>query len=488
MRNLNDILEGVKVLELKGNSDILISSIELDSRAVKSNSLFAAIKGSQSDGHTFIPTAIANGAIAILCEDLPTELQKDCVYIQVASSSKALALLASNFYNNPSSDLQLVAVTGTNGKTSVATLLYQLFTDLGYVCGLLSTVENRISNRIISATHTTPHAVAINALLAEMRDASVSFCFMEASSHAIHQDRIYGLNFAGAIFTNLTHDHLDYHKSFKEYLLAKKLLFDQLPSSAFALSNADDKNGRVMLQNTKADKKYYAITSGADFVGRVLESDVTGMVLNFNMHELHVKQIGAFNAYNLLAVYATALLLGQNETEVLVALSTLKGAEGRFEYCISPNSKLIGIVDYAHTPDALKKVLETISAMNMRRNKVITVVGCGGDRDKTKRPLMAAISAKMSTKLILTSDNPRTEDPKTILDEMSQGIGVVDKKKVLIIENRREAIRTACMLAEAGDIVLVAGKGHEKYQDIMGVKHPFDDKEELVNAFTELNK
>lgn len=488
MKNLNDILEGVKLLELVGENDSLISSLELDSRAVKKNSLFAAIKGSQSDGHSFISTAIDKGASFILCEDLPEELLADVVYIKVQSSSKALALMASHFYNKPSSDLKLVAVTGTNGKTSVATLLYQLFTDLGYVCGLLSTVENRISNKIISATHTTPNAVAINALLSEMREASVSYCFMEASSHAIHQDRIYGLNFAGAIFTNLTHDHLDYHKTFKDYLLAKKLLFDQLPSSAFALSNADDKNGRIMLQNTSAAKKYYAITSPADFVGRVLESDVTGMVLNFNMHELHVKQIGAFNAYNLLAVYATALLLDQEETEVLVALSTLKGAEGRFEYCISDKTKVIGIVDYAHTPDALKKVLETISAMNMRRNKIITVVGCGGDRDKTKRPLMAAISAKMSTKLLLTSDNPRTEDPKLILDEMYQGVGVLDKKKVLIIENRREAIRTACMLAEDGDIVLVAGKGHEKYQDIMGVKYPFDDKEELVNAFTELNK
>ncbi|MFT5306674.1 MAG: UDP-N-acetylmuramoyl-L-alanyl-D-glutamate--2,6-diaminopimelate ligase, partial [Chitinophagales bacterium] len=403
-------------------------------------------------------------------------------------SSKALGRAASNFYDNPSEKLKLLAITGTNGKTSIATMLFQLFGKLGYMCGLLSTVENKIGNKIIPATHTTPHPIAINALLAEMLEQGCSYCFMEASSHAIVQQRTYGLDIDGAIFTNLTHDHLDYHKTFKEYLKAKKGLFDQLGKNAFALSNADDKNGLVMLQNTKAKKFLYAISGSADFSGRVIESDFNGMMLNVNGKELHVKMIGGFNAYNLLAVYGAATLLGEDEIEVLVAMSTIEGAEGRFEYILSPKQRIVGIVDYAHTPDALKKVLETVNQLNTQSNQVICVVGCGGDRDKTKRPLMAAIAAKLSTKAIYTSDNPRTEDPNVILEEMQAGVSVIDRKKVLVIENRRQAIKTACMLANKEDIILVAGKGHENYQEINGAKAHFDDMEELEEAFKELNK
>lgn len=487
MKKLVDILTAIKVKEIVGSRDKEILQLTLDSREVEEGTLFVAIKGSQVDGHAYI-SGISEKAAAIVCESLPQEFDDSCTYIVVENSSQALGDLASSFYDNPSKKLKLVAVTGTNGKTSIATMLFQLFTKLGYQCGLLSTVENKIGSRVIDATHTTPHAIAINALLAEMVDAGCSHCFMEASSHAIDQNRTHGLDFDGAIFTNLSHDHLDYHKTFKHYLKAKKGLFDNLSKGAFALSNADDKNGKIMLQNSEARKFFYAISGNADFSGRVIESDFNGMMLNINGKELHVKMIGGFNAYNLLSVYGAALLLDEDETEVLIAMSTIEGAEGRFEYTLSEEERIVGIVDYAHTPDALKKVLETINQLNIRSRQLITVVGCGGDRDKTKRPLMAAIAAKLSTKAIYTSDNPRTEDPQAILKDMQDGISVLDKKKVLVIENRKQAIKTACMLAETEDIILVAGKGHENYQDINGVKSHFDDKEELEEALKELNK
>lgn len=414
MKTVNEIVKGVEILEQKGAAKQAVFSVELDSRNCKTNSLFVAVPGTLVDGHTYINKAISLGATTIVCQTLPTQLDENILYIKVADSSLALGIIASNFYGNPSSKLKLVAVTGTNGKTSIATMLFQLFTKLGYTCGLLSTVENKIGNEIIPATHTTPHAVAINALLAQMVDKGCTYCFMEASSHAIHQNRLSGLALDGAIFTNLTHDHLDYHNTFKDYLIAKKALFDHLPKTAFALSNADDKNGQIMLQNTVAKKMYYAIKGVADFTGRILESDFNGTLVNFNGKELHIKLIGQFNVYNVLAVYGAALLLGQDETEVLIALSTIEGAEGRFETTVSAKDKIVAIVDYAHTPDALKKVLETIQQINAAGNQVITVVGCGGDRDKTKRPLMGAIAAKLSSKAILTSDNPRSENPATI--------------------------------------------------------------------------
>jgi len=488
LKQLDNILSGIKVINVVGNTNIPISFLELDSRNVKKNGLFIAIKGSLTDGHNYIAQAEENGASAIVCQKLPANLNPKITYILVENSSKTLGLIASNFYDNPSSKIKLIAVTGTNGKTSITTMLFHLFKQLGYVCGLLSTVENKINNEVIPSTHTTPHAIAINLLLAKMVDAGCTYCFMEASSHAIHQNRMFGLDIDGAIFTNLTHDHLDYHHSFKEYLLAKKALFDNLKPTAFALSNADDKNGRIILQNTKAEKNYYAIKGNVDFSGRVIESDFSGMILNINNKEIHVKLIGGFNAYNILAVYGCAILLEQDETETLIALSTIEGAEGRFDYILSPNDKIVGIVDYAHTPDALKKVLETITQINNKGNKIITVVGCGGNRDKSKRPLMGAIAAKLSSKTILSSDNPRNENPNQILDEMQTQIAVTDRKKVLVIENRKQAIKTACMLAEEEDIILIAGKGHENYQEINGVKHHFDDKEELIEAFKEMNK
>jgi UDP-N-acetylmuramoyl-L-alanyl-D-glutamate--2,6-diaminopimelate ligase len=488
LRNLNDILQGLKLIEVKGNTQKDIAKLELDSRAIELNSMFIAAKGFASDGHDYIAKAIEKGATAVLCESFPTDLHRNVTYVKVENSSRTLAYLASNFYYNPSDKLKLVAVTGTNGKTSIATMLFQLFQQMGYVCGLLSTVENKVGDDVIPSTHTTPHAIAINELLARMVTAGCTFCIMEASSHALVQNRMAGLDIDGAVFSNLTHDHLDYHKTFKDYLKAKKILFDDLSNKAFALSNADDKNGLIMLQNSKARKFLYAITGKADFSGRVLESDFNGMMMSINNKEIHVKMIGGFNAYNVLAVFGAAMLLEQNETEVLIALSTIQGAEGRFEYIVSENDKLVGIVDYAHTPDALKKVLETINQLNPQSNSIIAVVGCGGDRDKTKRPLMGAIAAKLSTKVILTSDNPRTEDPNTILEEMQAGIGIIERKKVVVIESRKQAIKTAVMLAKEGDIILVAGKGHENYQDIMGVKNHFDDKEELEENFKEMGR
>lgn len=488
MKNLNDILINVQVLQTIGAGNVQVKNICLDSRKVQSDSLFVAIKGTVSDGHQFIATAVEKGACVIVCSDLPAERNDNVTYVQVEDSSKALALIASNYYNQPSKMLKLVAVTGTNGKTSVATILYKLFRKLGYKSGLLSTVENKIDDEVIVATHTTPDAVSLNELLAKMVEAGCDYCFMEASSHAIHQDRVYGLDFDGAIFTNITHDHLDYHGTFKNYIDAKKALFDNLPKTAFALVNTDDRNGKVMLQNCDSRKYSYALHNMADFSAKILESDFSGMVLQIDGTEMHSRMIGNFNAYNLLAVYGTALLLGVEKVELLTALSSLEGAEGRFEYIVSAKDKIVGIVDYAHTPDALKNVLETINVVKTENRQLITVVGCGGDRDAAKRPLMAAISAKMSQKLILTSDNPRSENPEDIIDEMKAGVSVVEKKKMLSIVNREEAIRTAVALANPGDVILVAGKGHEKYQEVKGVKYPFDDKVKLIEAFHQMDK
>ena len=488
MKSLKEIVYSINVNQWVGATDLKIDALFLNSREVKKDGLFIAVKGYTVDGHQYIENAISQGAIAIVCEVLPIRLNEKITYIVVSDSAESLAIIASNFYDNPSNNLKLVAVTGTNGKTSVATLLYKLFSNLGYKVGLLSTVENKIGEQVIAATHTTPNAIALQALLAEMVANGCDYAFMEASSHAIHQKRTYGLDFDGAIFTNLTHDHLDYHKTFKAYLDAKKTLFDELPKTAFALVNADEKNGLVMLQNTKAKKYTYALKSDADFNIKILETDFSGMLVSIDGTEFHTPLIGDFNAYNLLSVYATAILLDADKSDVLVALSTISGAEGRFEYTISPLQKIVAIVDYAHTPDALKNVLETINKIKKNNEKVITVVGCGGDRDADKRPIMAALASKMSDKTILTSDNPRTEKPEDIIAQMQAGVEVVNKRKVLSIIDREEAIRTACMLAEENDIILIAGKGHEKYQEINSVKYTFDDKEKVNKAFLELQK
>lgn len=488
MKTLRDIIYDIKIKTVIGTTDVEVGMLYLSSLEVKEQGLFVALKGFTADGHKYIESAIQNGAVAIICEDLPEVLVENITYIQVLDSTVALALAARNFYDNPSSNLKLVAVTGTNGKTSVATLLFKLYTKLGYKVGLLSTVENKIGEEIIPASHTTPNAIALNQLLARMVDEGCDYAFMEASSHAIHQRRTYGLDFDGAIFTNLTHDHLDYHETFKNYLNAKKMLFDELPKTAFSLVNADEKNGVIIPQNTKAKKYTYALKSQADFTIKILETDFSGMIVSIDGTEIHTKLIGDFNAYNLLSVYGAAMLLDADRTEVLVALSTLVGAEGRFEYLISKEQKIVAIVDYAHTPDALKNVLETINKIKKGNEQVITVVGCGGDRDATKRPVMAAIASKMSDKAILTSDNPRSENPEEIISEMQAGVEIIHKRKVLSITDRTEAIKTACMLANENDIILIAGKGHEKYQDIKGVKYPFDDKEKVKNAFEILHK
>ncbi len=485
MRYLSDILKNVPATELQGAYDVEITSIAFDSRQVKPSSLFVAVKGTAVDGHDYIEQAIKDGAVAVICEDLPGHTAGEVDFIMVADSSVALAQLAANFYDQPSAKLKLVGVTGTNGKTTVATLLYQLFRDLGYKCGLLSTVENQINGEIIPSTHTTPDPVELNKLLDDMVAKGCEYCFMEVSSHAIVQHRIGGLTFAGGIFTNLTHDHLDYHKTFDNYLKAKKAFFDGLPKGAFALTNGDDKNGNVMLQNTKAKKKSYALKSMADYRAKILENQFGGLLLTIDNEEVWFKMVGSFNAYNLLAVYATAVLLGQDKHTVLTALSKLKGAEGRFDYIISPN-KVIGIVDYAHTPDAVQNVLSTVHDIRKGNEKVITIIGCGGDRDKTKRPVMAKVACQWSDKVILTSDNPRSEDPEQIIKDMQAGVSPTDQRKTLSITDRREAIKTACHLADVGDIIVLAGKGHEKYQEIKGVRNHFDDKEELTNAFNQI--
>ena len=485
MKVLSDILKFISTIQVIGNTEVPFTHIIFDSRNVDLGCLFVAVKGTQVDGHEFIDKAIDNGAKAIVCEEVPKNLNKDVVYIQVNDSSVALGEIASAYYDHPSSQLKLVGVTGTNGKTTTVTLLYQLVKKLGYKTGLLSTVRNYIDEEIIEATHTTPDAAQMNKLMRQMVDAGCEYCFMEVSSHAIDQNRIAGLEFEGALFTNITHDHLDYHKTFAEYIKAKKKFFDDLKPESFALVNTDDKNGSVMVQNTKAKVKNYAVRSAADFKAKIIESHFEGSMLNIDNVDVWTYFVGRFNAYNLLAVYSCALMLGFEKNEVLTALSELKPVEGRFETLRSQNG-ITAIVDYAHTPDALLNVLNAINQIRNDDQELITVVGAGGDRDKTKRPEMAKIASENSGKVILTSDNPRSEEPNTIIEDMKNGIPVELKKKVLAIVDRKEAIRTACLLAQKGDIILIAGKGHETYQEIKGVKHHFDDREIVQQNFNEL--
>ncbi len=495
MKQLSDILYKVRIEQLFGRTDMEVKHITFDSRAVQKGSLFIAIKGTQLDGHDYISKAIAQGAVAIVCEKWSdsqwsdnSKLSDNATIVVVKNSSEALSFIAGNFFDNPSEKMQLVAITGTNGKTTVATLSYHLFRSLGYKCGLISTVQNEIDGAIIPSTHTTPDAIQINELLAKMLEAGCTHCFMEASSHAIHQNRVHALDFDVAVFTNITHDHLDYHETFDKYIKAKKQLFDDLPAHATALINNDDKRASVMVQNTKATVKTFSLKSMSDFKASILENSFLGMVLQIEGLELHSRLIGEFNAYNLLSIYAIAVVLGIEKIDALSAISKLGAAEGRFDYIVSPKEKIIGIVDYAHTPDALKNVLSTIKAIRTHNEQVITVVGCGGNRDKAKRPEMTRIACELSTKVILTSDNPRNEKPEDIIEEMKQGIEPLHYKKVLSITDRKEAIKAACMMATAKDIILLAGKGHEKYQEINGVKYPFDDKKVLVEALSELDK
>jgi len=484
MKELNELLEGVKVIEQRGFANAEVVSVCFDSRQAVAGTLFVAVRGTVADGHNFIEKAIALGASFVVCEEIPSNAEANVVFIKVEDSAVALGKIASNFYNNPSADLKLVGITGTNGKTTVATLLYKLFQELGYKTGLISTVQNHIHNTIVPSTHTTPDPVALNKLLAEMIDAGCDYCFMEVSSHAVVQHRIEGLQFTGGVFTNLTHDHLDFHKTFDAYLKAKKAFFDGLPKTAFALTNSDDRNGKVMLQNTKAHQKTYSLKNLADFKGKIIENQFSGLLLDINHHEVWFKLVGSFNAYNLLAVYGSAMLLEQDSTKVLTILSRLTGAEGRFDYVTSANG-IIGIIDYAHTPDAVQNVLSTIQDIRKGTEQVITVIGCGGDRDKTKRPVMAQVACEWSDKVILTSDNPRSEEPDSIVKEMEEGLTLTSRKKVLTILDRKEAIKTACHLAKPGDIILLAGKGHEKYQEIKGVKYPFDDKAVITEQFNQ---
>lgn len=485
-RILKDILTGIELLQVKGSLEIEINALVFDSRKVQPGNVFFAIRGFAVDGHNFIPQVIENGCNIIVSEE-SFEAKEGTTLLVVNSTSQALGQMASNFYDRPSEKLKLVGVTGTNGKTTTTTLLFNLFKGLGYHCGLLSTVVNKIGDRDVPSTHTTPDPVSLNALLAEMVNDGCSHCFMEVSSHAVHQHRVEGLYFTGGVFTNITHDHLDYHKTFSEYIRVKKAFFDGLPSGAFALTNVDDKNGSVMLQNTPASKHSFALKSPADFKAKVLENQFSGLVLSIQGTELWTRLIGDFNAYNLLAVYAVSQLLGEDSAEVMTELSKLESVEGRFQYFKS-DTDITAIVDYAHTPDALENVLKTIKNIRTKNETVFTVVGCGGDRDKTKRPKMAEIACEMSDKVILTSDNPRTEDPNSILEEMMAGVPGQHFKKVLSILDREQAIKTAISMAEPGDILLVAGKGHEKYQEINGVKHDFDDLKTTIELFKKLEK
>ena len=485
MKVLSDILKSVKVTRVIGNAEIPVTAIEFDSRNVALGCMFVAVRGTQVDGHEFVETAIEKGAKAIVCEKLPVEKSKDVVFIQVESSSKALGKLASAYYDNPSSKLKLLGVTGTNGKTTIVTLLYNLVRKLGYKVGLFSTIRNYIDDQIVDATHTTPDAVQMNKLMKQMVDSGCEYCFMEVSSHAIDQERIAGLNFAGALFTNISHDHLDYHKTFAEYIKAKKKFFDDLKPESFALINTDDKNGNVMVQNCKAKVKNYAVRSAADFKAKIIESHFEGSMLNIDNTDVWTYFVGRFNVYNVLSVYACATMLGFDKNEILTALSEIKPVEGRFETLRSQNG-ITAIVDYAHTPDALLNVLNAINQIRNDNQELITVVGAGGDRDKTKRPEMAKIASVHSDKVILTSDNPRSEDPNTIIEEMKAGIDTENMRKILTIVDRKEGIRTASLLAKKGDIILVAGKGHETYQEIRGVKHHFDDREVIKQIFNEL--
>ena len=479
---LSDILIGVAGANVTGSDIVIIKSIILDSRRVMPGSLFVALRGTQTDGHQYIGTATELGATAILCEELPEKISDNVTYIQVPDSAEAMGLIAAAFYDHPSQKITLVGVTGTNGKTSVATFLFQLFRALGYRCGLISTVQNQIEDEVIPSTHTTPDAVALNHLLAQMQKNKCSHVFMEVSSHAVAQHRITGLHFAGGIFTNITHDHLDFHKTFDNYIKAKKGFFDQLPKTAFALVNVDDRRGAVMVQNTKAKVETYSLQTLASFKGKIISDTLAGMHMEVNNQEVWFRVIGRFNAYNLLSVYGAAVLLGEKPESVLTELSNLKSLPGRFEQFHSADN-IVGIVDYAHTPDALENVLETINHLRSGNEKVITVVGCGGNRDAEKRPKMAAIACKLSNRVILTSDNPRYEEPMDILEQMRKGVPPLDYKKTSVIEDRYEAINRAFEEANPEDIILIAGKGHENYQEIKGVKHHFDDKEVLLEAF-----
>lgn len=487
MRILKDILFKVAIESVKGSTDNAIGKIEFDSRKLAENDVFVAIRGSISDGHSFIETAINLGAKTIICDSLPDNLNEAVTYVKVADTNKALAFMAANYFDNPSSKLKLVGITGTNGKTTIASLLYQLFQKAGHKVGLLSTVKIMVGDTEYKATHTTPDSVTINQYLAEMVAAGIEYCFMEVSSHGIHQKRTEALQFAGGVFTNLSHDHLDYHPTFAEYRDVKKSFFDHLPKDAFALTNADDKNGAVMFQNTIATKRTYALKSYADFRAQILESQLSGLLLKIDGNEVWVKLIGTFNAYNLLAIYGTAIELGMDSLETLRLLSDLESVSGRFQYIVS-DSQITAIVDYAHTPDALENVLKTINDIRTSNEQLITVVGCGGNRDKTKRPIMASIASALSDKIVITSDNPRNEDPEVIINEMEAGVEAQNFKKVLSITDRKQAIRTACQLAQPNDIILIAGKGHETYQEIQGVRHDFDDMKIVRELLEQLHK
>ena len=487
MKILKDILYKVAIESVTGSTEIDIHKIDFDSRKIEANDVFVAIRGSLSDGHDYIQKAIELGAIAIICDTLPENIEKGITYIQVKDTNTALAFMAANYFGNPSEKLKLVGVTGTNGKTTIASLLFQLFQKAGFKVGLLSTVKIMVDETEYPATHTTPDSITINHYLNEMIEAGVTHCFMEVSSHGIHQKRTEALHFVGGIFTNLSHDHLDYHPTFAEYRDVKKSFFDSLPKTAFALSNIDDKNGPVMLQNTLARKFTYALKSYADFKATILESQLSGLLLKVNDNEVWVKLIGTFNAYNVLAIYGTAVELGMDSLEALRLLSDLESVSGRFQYIVSEGN-ITAIVDYAHTPDALDNVLKTINDIRTKNEQLITVVGCGGNRDKTKRPIMAKIATDLSDKAILTSDNPRNEDPEVILDEMEKGVEAHNYKKILRITDRKQAIKTACQLAQPNDIILIAGKGHETYQEISGVRHHFDDMETVKEILDQLNK
>ena len=478
MKRLTDILHGVHIVKSIGDVNVEVSSVQFDSRHCVPQSIFVAVKGTQVDGHLFIPKAIDQGSTVIVCESIPDKIQMQITYLQVENSGRALGQISSNFFGNPSTRLNVIGVTGTNGKTTIVNLLFELVRKLGYKAGMLSTIHNKIHDRIIGSTHTTPDPIQINNLMNQMVNEGCTYCFMEVSSHSSDQNRIAGITFSGGIFTNITHDHLDYHKTFDAYIKAKKKFFDELPEHAFALSNIDDKNGFVMLQNTKAAKYTYALRKPADIKGKIIENQFEGLQLNIKQHDIWCKLVGEFNAYNILAVYGAALLSGEKEEEVLAALSLLETVEGRFDY-IRSNSSITGIVDYAHTPDALKNVLETVNAIRTRNETLITIVGAGGDRDPDKRRFMGKVAAQLSDKVIITSDNPRSEDPESIMAQIRKGVEAQDSGKVLSITNRKEAIKTACMLAQPNDIILLAGKGHEKYQEINGVKYPFDDKKIL---------
>ncbi len=487
MKLLKDILYKVGIEAVHGATDITISKIEFDSRKIELNDVFVAIKGTLSDGHHFIDKALNLGAIAVVCEEFPDVIVNGVTYIKVKDTNEALAFLAANYYENPSENIRLIGVTGTNGKTTIASLLYQLFKKAGYKVGLLSTVKILVDETEYKATHTTPDSLTLNFYLDQMIQEGCEFCFMEVSSHGIHQKRTEALHFTGGVFTNLSHDHLDYHKTFAEYRDVKKLFFDNLPKDAFAITNVDDKNGAVMLQNTKAKKLTYALKSFADYKAQILENQLSGLLLKINDNEVWVKLIGSFNAYNLLAIYGVAVELGIENVEALRLLSELESVSGRFQFIVS-EANITAIVDYAHTPDALENVLKTIEDIRTKNEQLITVVGCGGDRDKTKRPIMAHIASSLSDKAIFTSDNPRTENPETIIEEMEQGVEPQNFKKTISILDRKQAIKTACQFANPNDIILIAGKGHETYQEINGVRHDFDDLKMVTELLQQLNK